>query len=60
MNDDEMVWFPDPIQCPECGLHTHELSRTKMQSLPNGWTTVKCDACYEDDRITELNDRGIV
>jgi hydrogenase maturation factor HypF (carbamoyltransferase family) len=45
----EKVYFAEPIQCPECGLHTHELSR--MENSDGYKVAMICDACYEDYEI---------
>ena len=36
--------FPDPIACPECGLHTHELWHETDEKNK----ILMCEACWED------------
>ena len=45
--DYERVYFPDPIQCPECGLHTNELMLGTSLDDMRG-KVMMCDTCYED------------
>ena len=43
----ERVWFQDPIQCPECGLHTHELIQGTSMDDVRG-KVMMCDTCFDD------------
>ena len=45
--DYERTYFQEPIQCPECGLHTKELIRGASMDDERGKVTM-CDACYDD------------
>jgi hypothetical protein len=39
--------FREPIQCPECGFHTHELYHS-CANAENG-TVLMCEACNKHD-----------
>ncbi len=43
----DWVHFADPIQCPECGFHTHELIRAVSMDDTRG-KVLMCDTCYDD------------
>ena len=40
------MYFQELIECPECGLHTHEL--TKSTSNREGEKVLMCDVCRMD------------
>ena len=40
------MYFQELIECPECGLHTHEL--TKATSRSSGEKALMCDTCWMD------------
>jgi hypothetical protein len=51
------MYFPELIECPECGFHTHELRQygevvgASTNLAKRGVTkhsTLMCDACWED------------
>lgn len=41
-----MAYFSDPIECPECGYHTCELS--KATSRASGQRVLMCENCFTD------------
>jgi hypothetical protein len=41
------MYFADLIECPECGFHTHELTRATSMDDARG-KVLMCDACHED------------
>ena len=40
------MYFPELIECPECGFHTHELMRAT--SSKSGESVLMCEECYDD------------
>ena len=48
----ERVYFPESIQCPECGLPTHELARMEDYKVEYKVKMI-CDSCYEENYETE-------
>jgi hypothetical protein len=41
------MYFPELIECPECGFHTHELVLATSMDDARG-KVLMCDACWED------------
>ncbi len=42
-----VMYFPELIECPECGFHTHELVLGTGMDNAKG-KVLMCDACWED------------
>ena len=41
--------FPEPIECPECGLSTNELYHQDK--------VLKCENCWGEEAVQELEDK---
>jgi len=51
------MYFPDLIECPECGFHTHELTQAMSMDDARG-KVLMCEACHEDSENDEPFEEG--